>query len=280
VGGGGAEGSAAAATAGMADRFNRQLHPDEKTAIKTRANGDEAEEKRLTKAACYVVQCWAQFPVGSEEYNKSYVNVMEAGALENEIQWVSLQKQAGLFNYTATQKLVDSLWSDPKGAAIETGKIVTGGLALLSGTALCSSTAAGCVPGSLMMAFGSSDATEGMTGIMNRLSGDRSAGYNPVRSIFNQAYPTFGNTIYDGLNLATSLMALNAQVPLKIGVADGLNRPKSMFGVTVSTFDNLKLMPITNMPIASGSNQALSLYGVVSKSNTFVNDIRSTGGEK
>jgi filamentous hemagglutinin len=42
-----------------ADLYDRQLYSDEKAAIHEKANGDKAEEKRLTAAACYVLQCWA-----------------------------------------------------------------------------------------------------------------------------------------------------------------------------------------------------------------------------
>lgn len=48
-----------------------------------------------------------------------------------------------------------------------------------------------------------------------------------------------------------------------------------MFGATVSTFGIVKIIPINNIPIVSGLNQALSLCGVASKSNAFINDIRS-----
>ncbi len=44
-----------------ADLYNRQLHTDEKAAIHAKANGDTAEEKKLTQAACYAVKCWAEF---------------------------------------------------------------------------------------------------------------------------------------------------------------------------------------------------------------------------
>ncbi|VVD28118.1 protein of unknown function [Paraburkholderia dioscoreae] len=43
-------------------RFNRQLHPDEKSAIAKQANGDQAEQDKLTKAACLAVKCWAEYP--------------------------------------------------------------------------------------------------------------------------------------------------------------------------------------------------------------------------
>ncbi|MGF6300845.1 hypothetical protein OKW43_000699 [Paraburkholderia sp. WC7.3g] len=58
TGAGAAVGGNAGAVSGYnVDLFNRQLHPDEKKAIADKANGDAAEEKKLTQAACYVVKC-------------------------------------------------------------------------------------------------------------------------------------------------------------------------------------------------------------------------------
>jgi filamentous hemagglutinin len=171
---------------------------------------------------------------------------------------------------------LDALKSDPIGTAKDAAKVATGAMSTFAGGALCS-TAAGCVPGSMMAALGTNDMTEGATALANRFTGQPGPGYNPLRTMFTDSYPTPGGTIYDGLNLASALLALNAQVPLKLGVADGLNRPTSMFGVTVPAYSNIKLAPIVNLPV-SGANQALMLYGVGSKANTVANDIK--GGNR
>jgi filamentous hemagglutinin len=52
-----------------------------------------------------------------------------------------------------------------------------------------------------------------------------------------------------------------------------------MFGVTVSAYDNTKLLPSTKPPLP-GVNQPLMLYGVGSKSVTVYNDVTSTNGGK
>jgi filamentous hemagglutinin len=62
-------GGTGAFTAANADLYNRQLHPDEKKAIADKANGDQAEADKLTRAACYAVKCWAEYAPGSTEYN-------------------------------------------------------------------------------------------------------------------------------------------------------------------------------------------------------------------
>jgi len=54
------------------DANNRQLHFDEKQRIAIKANGDKKLEERLTKAACYEVKCWAQFPEGTSLYKQRW----------------------------------------------------------------------------------------------------------------------------------------------------------------------------------------------------------------
>jgi filamentous hemagglutinin len=106
---------------------------------------------------------------------------------------------------------------------------------------------------------------EGVGGLYNRYSGITSPGLNPLRYGLNQLAPTWGDTAYDGANLLFSLGALRAEVPLKIGIADGLNRPGSMFGVTVPRVNNSTLIPLVNQPLPHGTTQGILLYGVGSK---------------
>jgi len=95
-------GSSGAFAASNADLYNRQLHPDEKDAIAGKANGDTAEEKRLTDAACYAVQCWAQYSPNSDEWAANYVSPERAGELGPELAWVKNQQSADLFTYWAS----------------------------------------------------------------------------------------------------------------------------------------------------------------------------------
>ncbi len=239
TGAGAAVGGDAGAFSGYnVDRFNRQLHPDEKSAIAKQANGDAAEQDKLTKAACLAVKCWAEYLVGSDAYNANYVSQLEASQLGSEIEWVSRQKEAGLFDYTAGQKTVDMIKSDPIGVAKDTAKVVTGALTAKAGLGFCTTSGVGCVPGAAMMAFGASDIVEGADGLYNRYNGIPSAGINPLRWGFNQVSPTWGNTLYDAANLVAAGVALTVPVPFKMGAADGLNRPGSMFDVTVPRMSN------------------------------------------
>lgn len=127
----------------------------------------------------------------------------------------------------------------------------------------------------------SSDMAEGADGLYNRYNGISSPGTNPLRYGFNEVMPGgWGSVVYDGLNLATAIGALYAPVPLKMGVADGLNRPGSMFDVSVPRINNQTLNPLTKNPLPYGTTQGILIYGVGSKGATVINDIRQTGGQK
>ncbi|WP_247424824.1 hemagglutinin repeat-containing protein, partial [Ralstonia pseudosolanacearum] len=90
------------------DRYNRQLHPDEKALIHAKANGDKAAEKRLTDAACYRVECWKEFSEHSPEYLAHYVSALDAKDLGPELKWVDSQTvPGGTFDYTLVQKAKD-----------------------------------------------------------------------------------------------------------------------------------------------------------------------------
>jgi filamentous hemagglutinin len=261
------------------DRYNRQLHPDEKKAIADKAGNDQVEQDKLTKAACLAVKCWAEYPVGSDAYNANYVSQLEASQLGPELAWVNRQQEAGLFDYTPGQKITDMVKSDPLGVGKDVAKIATGGLTANSGAALCTN-GLGCTAGGWMVAFGLSDATEGADGLYNRYNGINSPGTNPLRYGFNQLNATWGDTAYDGLNLVAAAMALKAPVPLKMGTADGLNRSGSMFEVTVPRINNNTLIPFTGQVAPYGTTQAILLYGVGTKGATVINDIRNAGGKK
>jgi filamentous hemagglutinin len=103
-------GSVPGAVAGVnVDANNRQLHQSEKDLIARKANGDKVTAERLTKAACFEIKCWAQFPEGSPLYNQNYVSSVEAAGLTQEIAWVNQQKTKGEFIYTSFQKLTDGV---------------------------------------------------------------------------------------------------------------------------------------------------------------------------
>ncbi|WP_081061468.1 hemagglutinin repeat-containing protein [Burkholderia territorii] len=273
-------GGTGALTGAAVDRFNRQLHDNEKKAIAEKAGNDKAEQEKLTRAACYVVKCWAEYPAGSDERNRSFVSEVEAAQLKPQLDWVNQQKEAGLFEYTPLQKVGDALKNDPVGVAKDTAKIVVGGVTAKTGAGLCT-TGLGCTVGGGMVAFGLGGVAEGADGLYNRYNGVNSSGVNPLRWGFNQALPAgWGDVAYDGANLAFAIAALYAPVPLKMGATDGLNRPGSMFGVTVPRINNNTLIPFINQAAPYGTTQGILLFGVGSKGAVVLNDIRHVGEQK
>ncbi|TAM52854.1 MAG: filamentous hemagglutinin N-terminal domain-containing protein [Paraburkholderia sp.] len=271
-----AGGATGAVTSTAADRFNRQLGDEEKKAIKKGAGDDKELEQRLTRAACYEVKCWAQYKPGSAEYTANYVSQLEASQLQAEFDWVKDQKQTGLFGYTPVQKVGDAIQSDPVGVAKDLVKVGAGLAAAKVGGVLCAS-AAGCGVGASMFVFGTSDAIEGSTSLHDRYYGVSSRGVNPLRWGFNQISPTWGDLAYDGISFGTALAGLKMPVPLNVGKADGLNRPTSMFGVSVQNINNVKLYPITKGAMPTGTHQSTLLFGVGSKGLAVVEDIRELG---
>ncbi|WMY07440.1 hypothetical protein [Paraburkholderia phenoliruptrix] len=123
------------------------MHPDEKAKIHAQANGDAAEEKRLTQAACYLVQCWAEFPPNSAAYQQNYVSVVEAAGLEKEISWVQSQQAQGFFNYTVPQQFVDYVKANTIAPAKDALKVATGASSVAGGIGICAGSGAGCIVG-------------------------------------------------------------------------------------------------------------------------------------
>ncbi|WP_155633757.1 hypothetical protein [Burkholderia territorii] len=82
------------------------------------------------------------------------------------------------------------------------------------------------------------------------------------------------------MNLVAAIAALKASVPLKMGNADGLNRPGAMFGVTVPRINNNILIPFINQTAPYGATQGILLFGVGSKGAVVLNDIRHVGEQK
>ncbi|WP_208449408.1 hypothetical protein [Burkholderia ambifaria] len=190
------------------------------------------------------------------------------------------QKSSGLFEYTFLQKSGDAIKNDPVGVAKDATKIALGGMTAKTGAALCT-TGIGCVAGGWMTTFGLSEVVEGGSGLYNRYNGINAPGDNPLRWGFNQVLPSgWGTVAYDGLNLGAAILTLRAPVPLNVGVADGLNRPVSMFGATVPKIDNVNLLPFIKQPWPYGTTQGFLLFGVGTKGFTLFNDVKNTGGHQ
>ncbi|WP_186057479.1 hemagglutinin repeat-containing protein [Burkholderia gladioli] len=254
------------------DRFNRQLHAEEKKAISEKANGDRALEDRLTRAACFIDQCWIEFPPNSAAFNASFVSLVEAENLKSEIGWVKSQQGQGLFVYTGGQQYVDNVKANIIAPGKDAIKLVTGGLTAVTGLGVCGFGGVACIVGGPMAAMGASDFAEGASGLFNFYMGKGAAGYNPLRETFSSISPQWGGTAYDVVNFSVSVGGLWAPRTLNVGLADGLGRPQSMFGVSVPAYNNVTLFPPTKMPLP-GVNQPLMLFGVGSRGIAVYNDV-------
>ncbi len=100
-------GSQGATSAFSVDANNRLLHQAEKDNISKKANGDRNTESRLTRAACFEVKCWEQFPEGTALYTQYYVSNEEAAGLAQELAWINDQKKLGQFEYTNFERFTD-----------------------------------------------------------------------------------------------------------------------------------------------------------------------------
>ncbi|MDH3064154.1 hemagglutinin repeat-containing protein [Achromobacter insolitus] len=117
--------------AAVADQFNRQLHISELERINLEANGDSAKQERLTKAACYEVKCWAEFPEGSPLYNQKFVSDAEIREYQQEHAWVKSMQAMGDFTYSGFASFSDSVkalsgLSSPYGKLTWQGRVIGG----------------------------------------------------------------------------------------------------------------------------------------------------------
>jgi len=275
-------GTAGAAAAFNGDLNNRQLHVTETEAIKRAAMGDKEKEARLTKAACYAVKCWAQYPEGSVEREKFYVSPLELSGLATEMAWVNAQAaSSNLFGYSDWAIAKDAFQAGPLPTIQNGGKVVGGGLAVATGNTICVTSGLGCVVGVPLAAFGASEAIEGGTGLYNSFMGQGSQGYNPIRIGFNAVAPVWGDTAYDATFLLLSAGAIGARVPLQVGASDGINRVNSLFGVTVPRWQNPIINPLNKtVLLPQTAAQGSLLYGVVEKVPAVVEDVKKAQGSK
>ncbi|CAH2906507.1 MAG: hypothetical protein CPSOU_0355 [uncultured Paraburkholderia sp.] len=81
------------------NRFNRQLHQDEKAVIKKLANGGVDKEHRLEVAECALVHCAAEYAPGTADYAK-YTALEQEGA-NYIVEQSQLQSYNGTFFSTA-----------------------------------------------------------------------------------------------------------------------------------------------------------------------------------
>nr|WP_282707293.1 DUF637 domain-containing protein [Pseudomonas syringae] len=253
-----------------ATMYNRQSHEDEEMAKRDEVKKGGFTKENLDKASCYVIKCWAQYDRASPEYRDSMIKESDVAGLGNELMWVDAQQEKGLFNYSYIDAAKDLATRDVIPLGTETGSIVTGGISVASGYTLCGS-GVGCVFGAPMVAFGAGNVLEGGTGIYNHFYGG-GEGYNPVKEAFSLLPGNLGGVVYSSADFALSLGAGLVKVPLKMGLADGLNRPKSMFGVMVSGVDNNFFLPAIGAT-PYGTAMGMYFYSLAGKGNSIYKEV-------
>ncbi|MDO9792547.1 hypothetical protein Q7504_11540, partial [Glaesserella parasuis] len=158
------------------EKFNRQLHPDEKKRIKDLANGDKEKEARLTAAACALVHCSAQIPSDDPEYAKAKALEDLGNSAEFASERALLSKQVGtigddafaagtlkpMFNYNNVYRAKDyddanlQVLTRVGGAAQSVGGVA----ATVFGVGICE-TGMGCIGGVPIAAYGVDNAVAG-----------------------------------------------------------------------------------------------------------------------
>ncbi|QTH15035.1 hypothetical protein C4C32_03760 [Pseudomonas corrugata] len=126
-----------------------------------------------------------------------------------------------------------------------------------------------------MAAFGASTAIEGGSGFYNHFVNGNNNSYNPLKVGFSQLPGGYGPLIYSGTDLILSIGAGFVKVPLKMGLADGLNRPKTMFNVTVRNADNNYFVPMTGIPTPYGTAMMMYFRSVGDKAFTVYEEASS-----
>jgi filamentous hemagglutinin len=84
---------AGAFSAYRVDRFNRELHPQEKKAIKDLSEGDANKEHRLRAAGCALVHCSAEYAPNTADYKK--YSALEKEGASNTVEQAQLQSYGG-----------------------------------------------------------------------------------------------------------------------------------------------------------------------------------------
>lgn len=128
--------------AGVADTFNRQLHPAEMSKIKQLANGDPNAEAKLTAAACALVHCADGIPSDDPAY--SYLkSLQESGnQFASEKALLASQKDSNntaLFTYNSWDNIQDYL------ARYETTERTLGAVQAVAGVGGAAAGAVMCV---------------------------------------------------------------------------------------------------------------------------------------
>lgn len=161
-----------------------------------------------------------------------------------------------------------------KQGALGAVKAVGGGLTVATGAAICTSLA-GCALGAPMAAFGASDAWQGGGLVVDAVQGISSEGFNLIKTGFQLAMPEWGGAVYEGTSLGLNVGAIGAKVPLIVGASDGIERATSMFGVTVSRWDNARA--VLGNVVSQSVNRLMLTGSAIGKVFGFGKEVNAAG---
>ncbi|AFE58296.1 filamentous hemagglutinin family outer membrane protein [Rahnella aquatilis HX2] len=215
-----------------AERYNRQLHPDEVARIQQLSGGDKDKEARLKAAACALVKCSAEFAEGSPDYVKAQaleqLGNSDAYASERTV----LASQSGnqliyamgsyasaslpMFGYSVSDQTGDAL--SHYGVGTRLGgltQFTAGELQAVGGAAICTTTAGvACLAGGYLAASGIDTANAGfntfLSGVNQKTSGAyllEGLGVSPQYSEGIYGLTQVGAAGIGGVGKATSVTA-------------------------------------------------------------------------
>lgn len=219
---GAAAGSGAgAATALDGERFNRELHPDEQARIAELAGNDDIKLARLTAAACFLVQCYAEYPVDSAQYVNLKKEADYGATLTNEVDQLSHQTQSifistvgyqgfaekKLFDYGLSDKVNDyasqlngtyQLGTRAGGAVQMVGGVAGAAGSLAFGAATCE-TVVGCFAAGAVGTASVDQATAGANTLWNGIPTSTLGGQILQKTGLS---PEMSELVYGALQLA------------------------------------------------------------------------------
>lgn len=176
-----------------AERYNRQLHPDEVARIQQLSGGDKDKEARLKAAACALVKCSAEFAEGSADYVKAQALEQLGNSDAYASERTLLASQSGnqliyamgsyasaslpMFGYSVSDQTGDALSRYGVGTRLGGLAQTTGGeLQALGGIAMCT-TGVACLAGSYLAASGIDTVNAGANSFLSGISQKTSGAY-------------------------------------------------------------------------------------------------------
>jgi hypothetical protein len=112
--------------------------------------------------------------------------------------------------------------------------------------------------------------------VVDAVQGVSTEGFNLIKTGFQTAMPEWGGAAYEGTSLGLNVAAIGAKVPLIVGASDGINRVKSIFDVTVSRWDNARV--VLGNVLSQSTNRLMLTGSAIGKAITFGIEVNSAGG--